>query len=152
MNQWLSGVNRAQLIRWTAIYLLVYAVVNACGGIVFGIAGGLAAGVGAMSASLGEVSSDAGAATTALVGIGGLSLGLAILYLISVPVFGIAAWGLFQRKRWARLGAVIALGLSVLMSLLTIGNSFTNIFWVAISVVGIYLFWTDAGIKAELKN
>ncbi len=150
MNQWLSGVNRAQLIRYTAIYLLVYAVINACGGILLGIAGGLAAGVGAMSASLGEVSSDATAASSTLVGVGGLSLGLGILFLISVPIFAVAAFGLFRRTRWARMGAVVALGVSVLISLLTIGNSILNLLWIVVSAYGIYLFWTDAGIKQEL--
>ena len=48
-NQFLSGLDRAQLIRWTAIYLLVYAVVNACGGLLLGVASGLAAGFGAVT-------------------------------------------------------------------------------------------------------
>ncbi len=107
MQQFIEGLDRARIIKWTAIYMVIYAIVNACGGIVLGIAGGLAAGVGAMTAASGVAS---GADTTQLVAIGGLSAGLAILYLISVPVFAVAAFGLWRRTSWARMGAVIALG------------------------------------------
>jgi len=151
MEQWLSGLNRASLIRWTAIYLVIYAVVNACGGILLGIAGGLAAGVGAIAGASGELAgTDAADASAALVGIGGISVVLAILLVISVPIFAVAAWGLFQRKAWARMGAVVALGFSILLSALNLNNGIGGIIWILISAFGIYLFWTDAGIKREL--
>ncbi len=80
VNNALKGINRASLIRWTAIYLLVYALLHACGSLVFGL------------------------------------LILAIFYLIMVPVFGVAAFGLVRRRSWAWRGAVIALSVSVLLS------------------------------------
>ncbi len=98
MDQFLSGVSRASIIRWTAIYLIIYAVVNACGGLVLGIAGGLAAGVGAMTAASGINDAEVTAATTQLAGIGGLSIVLALFYIISVPIFAVAAFGLWRRK------------------------------------------------------
>jgi hypothetical protein len=151
MEQWLSGVDRASLIKWTAIYLVVYAVINACGGILLGIAGGLAAGVGVIAGTTSELSgSEAAGASAALMGIGGLSVVLGLFYLISVPVFAVAAFGLFRRTSWARIGAIIALGVSILLSLLTLSNGAFGFVWILISAFGIYLYWTDAGLKREL--
>jgi hypothetical protein len=69
-------------------------------------------------------------------------------------VFAAAAFGLFQRKAWARNATVIALGLSVLMSLIGMGNGGigTNIIWLVISAFVLYLFLTDEGIKMELTQ
>ena len=144
MEQFLSGVSRASIIRWTAIYLMIDAVVNACGGLVLGIAGGLAAGVGAMTAASGINDAEVTAATTQLAGIGGLSIVLALFYIISVPIFAVAAFGLWRRKSWARIGAVVALGFSILLSVLTLNNGIGGIIWILISGFGVYLFWTDA--------
>ena len=146
LNEWLSGVDRSSIIRWTAIYLVVYAVVNACGGLVLGLVGGLAAGASVIVSQ----SSGTDAATVATVG--GLSIFLAILYLISVPIFAVAAFGLFRRKTWARMAAVIALGVSVLLSVVNLGNGIGGIIWILISALGIYLFWSDEGIKQELSQ
>jgi hypothetical protein len=151
MNQFLSGVDRAQIVRWTAIYLLIYAIINACGGLLLGIAGGLAAGAGAITGAT-LPGTDAGAASTQLVGIGVFGVILAILWLISVPVFAVAAFGLFRRKSWARMGAVIALGFSILLSVLNLGNGITGIIWIIISAFAIYLFWSDEGIKQVLSE
>ncbi len=150
MDQFLSGVSRASIIRWTAVYLIIYAVVNACGGLVLGIAGGLAAGVGAVTAASGINDAEVTAASTQLAGIGGLSLVLALFYIISVPIFAVAAFGLWRRKSWARMGAVIALGFSILLSVLTLNNGIGGIVWILISGFGVYLFWQDAGIRQEL--
>ncbi len=152
MEQFLSGVSRASIIRWTAIYLVIDVVVNACGGLVFGIAGAVAAGASAMTAASGIDNPDVAAATTQLAGIGGLSIVLALLYIISVPIFAVAAFGLWRRKSWARMGAVIALGFSILLSALSLNNGLGGIIWILISGFGVYLFWTDAGIKQELSR
>lgn len=151
MNEWLSGVDRAQIIRWTAIYLLAYAVINICGGIAFGILGGLTAGVSVLTNASG-LGGEAAEASSALGALGGLSILLGLLYLVSVPVFAVAAYGLFRRKAWARMGAVIALGFSILLSILTLNNGIGGIIWILISGFGIYLFWSDEGIRRELSN
>jgi hypothetical protein len=152
-NQFLSGLNRAQIIRWTAIYLAIYVVINSCAGLVFGLLGALSATAGALTAASGVTSTaDGTAATTSLVAVGGLSVILGILYLVSVPVCGIAAFGLFRRKAWARNAAVVALGFTILISLIGLSNSFGNVLWALISAFALYLFWSDAGIKQELSQ
>lgn len=153
ISQLLSGVDRAQIIRGTAFYLIFYAVINACGGLFFGIIGGYAATVGAITtAQLSEVNSDAAAATASLAAIGGLTILLGILYLISVPVFAVSAFGLYRRKSSARIGAVIALGFTILLSVVNLNNGIGGILWIIISGVGLYLFWTDEGIRQELSR
>ncbi len=152
MDQFLSGVSRASIVRWTAIYLVIDMVVNACGGLVLGIAGGLAAGASAITAASGVNNADVAAASSQLAGIGGLSIALALFYIISVPIFAVAAFGLWRRKSWARMGAVVALGFSILLSVLTLNNGIGGIIWILISGFGVYLFWTDEGIKQELSH
>jgi hypothetical protein len=152
MEQRLSGVDRSSIIKLTAIYLVVYAVLNACGGILLGIVGGLAAGAGVFVGTSEELASsgEAAAASSALLGLGGLIVVLGLLSLISVPVFAGAAFGLWRRTSWARTATIIALGLSILLSALTLNNSASNFVWIVVSAFGIYLFLTDAGIKQEL--
>ncbi len=154
MNRFLEGVDRASMLKWTAIYLVVYAVLNACGGLVFGVLGGLAAGVGALGAATSgfDSSGEAAAATSALTAIGGLSVVLALLYVISVPFFAVAAFGLWRRKAWGRMAAVIALGFSILISLVSFSSGFTNIIWIVVSAAGIYFYLTDEGLKHELSG
>ncbi len=123
MNEFLSSLNRERIVRWTAIYLVIYVIINLCAGLVFGVVGGLSAAAGALTAaSVGGTSADAAAASTSLIGIGGLSVIMGILYLISVPICGVAAFGLFQRKTWARNAAVVALGYTTLISLVGSAN------------------------------
>ncbi|HVU11687.1 MAG TPA: hypothetical protein VHD90_10425 [Phototrophicaceae bacterium] len=153
MTEFLAGLDRERIVRWTAIYLVIYVVVNLCAGLAFGIIGGLSAATGALTAaSVGGVSSDASAASSSLIGIGGLAVIMGLLYLISVPICGVAAFGLFRRKAWARNAAVVALGYTTLISLVGLTQSFSNIIWVAISLFGVYLFWSDAGIKQVLSQ
>ncbi len=151
-NQFLSRLNRSQIIRWTAIYLLIDAIINGCGGLLLALAGGLAAGVGAITAESGLTGTEGAAAASQLTGIGATAIILAVLWLISVPIFAVASFGLFRRKSWARMAAVIALAISAVLSLLSLGNSGLNIIGLVISVFGVYLFWTDAGIKQELSQ
>jgi len=153
MKEFLDGLDRERIVRWTAIYLVIYVVVNACLGLVLGVVGALAAGVGAMSAAtIGSASTDAAAASTSLTTIGSFSVVLAIFYILSVPICGVAAFGLFRRKAWARNAAVVALAFTVLISLISLSNGFTNILWAVVSLFGIYLFWSDPGIKQVLSN
>jgi len=152
-NQFLSGLDRARIVRWTAIYLAIYVVINSCAGLVFGLVGALSATAGALTAASGvTATTDGAAASSSLVAIGGLSIILGILYLISVPVCGVAAFGLFRRKAWARTATVVALGFTILISLVGLSNSFGNILWAIISAFFLYLFWSDAGIKQVLSE
>ena len=152
-NQFLSGLDRKQIVRWTAIYLVIYAVIGACGGLALGIVGGLAAGVGALSAAtIGTQSTDAAAASTSLAAVGGLSIVMALLYLIAVPLCGIAAYGLFKHKAWSRNIAVIALGFDLVISLFSLGNGIQYLVSIVISGFFIYLFWSDAGVKQVLSE
>ena len=160
MNQFLSGVDRVSIIKATAIYLVIYAIINSCGGILLGIGGAVLGGAGGLIAATGGMAGtttlDNGqtlAQASAVAAGGGILLVvLGILYLISVPVFAVAAWGLFQRKTWSRMGAVIALGFSILLSVLGLSNGITGVIWIVISVVAIYLFITDAEIKTLLNG
>ena len=153
LNEFLSRLDRKQIIRWTAIYLVIYAVLGACAGLAFGILGALSAGVGALSAAtIGTQSQEGVAASTTLAAAGGLSIILALFYIIAVPLCAVAAFGLFRHKTWSRNAAVIALGFTVLASVFNLGNGIGNVLWILISGFGIYLFWSDAGIKQELSN
>lgn len=154
MNRFLEGVDRASMVKWTAVYLAVYAVLNVCGGLVFGVLGGLAAGVGAFGAATSSMdgSGELANASTALTALGGLSALLGALYIFSVPFFAIAAYGLWKRKSWARMATVIVLGVSILFSLVTLNSGFTNLIWILVSGAGIYFYLTDEGLKRELSN
>lgn len=153
MNQFLSGVDRVSLIKGTALYLIIYAVFNACGGIALSILGGLAAGAGISGAASGLAdTSDSASAFAAVTALGGLTVLVAFLFLISVPLFAVTAWGLWYRKSWARIATVIALGFSFVLSLLTIATEVGSIVWLIISGFGIYLYLTDEGIKQVLSE
>ena len=151
MNRFLAGVDRASLIKGTAVYLIVYAVINACGGLVFGLLGGLSSAAGVEGVTTTGISESAEIAEV-LTTLGGFTIVLAALFFISVPVFALTAWGLWQRKAWARIGAVIALGFTLVLSLVTPNAGIERILWIVISAVGIYLYWTDEGIKQELAE
>jgi hypothetical protein len=153
MEQRLSGVDRSSIIKLTAIYLLIWAILNACGGILLGIAGGLAAGAGVLVGTTDELSStEAAAASSALMGMGGLIVVLGLLSLVAVPLCAAAAFGLWRRKAWARIATIVAFGFSILLSVLTLSSGAAGFVWILISAFGIYLFWTDAGIKQQLNG
>jgi hypothetical protein len=80
---------------------------------------------------------------------------LVLLPLLVAPVLIIAAVGLFRRKAWARIGAVI--GLLVIVALVivsAIGRSIGlfDIVWIAFSAFMIFFFLTDEGVKLELSR
>lgn len=153
MNQFLNGVDRISLVKGTALYLIIYAVFNACGGIALSILGGLAAGAGISGAASGlSDTTDSTGAFVALTALGGLTAFVAVLFLISVPVFGFTAWGLWNRRRWSRILTVIALGFSFVLSLLTLVTEVGSIVWLIISGFGIYFYLTDEGIRQVLTE
>ncbi len=161
MNQFLAGVDRNQIIKVTAIYLLIYGILNSCigvlagiGGAVLGAAGGFTAATGAATglSTLQDGTTVAGVSAAA-VGGGVLLVVLGILYLISVPVLLVAAYGLFKRTSWSRMGAVVALAFTILLSILSLGNGgISSIIWIVISGVAVYLFYTDPEIKSLLHG
>jgi len=80
---------------------------------------------------------------------------LVLLPLLVAPVLIIAAIGLFRRKAWARIGAVIGLLVIVALVLVSaIGRSIGlfDIVWIAFSAFMIFFFLTDAGVKLELSR
>ncbi|MBZ0281630.1 MAG: hypothetical protein K8L97_12895 [Anaerolineae bacterium] len=160
MNDILKGVDRNAIIKGLALYLLIYALVNVCGGILFTFVGALS---GAATA-LGSVAISSGAAAgvegtqegaQAIGELAGVTAGVLVLgciSLLSVPLFAVAAWGLYNYKKWSRMATVIALIVSIVLSLLSLSNGIGGILWIAISAFGIYLFWTDAEIQALLSK
>jgi hypothetical protein len=144
----LNNVNRAQLIRYVAIYMLVAGILSICGGIAL-------AGVGVLGGVSGAVVSTTGTGdATALASASGLALVYGILSLISGPILIIVAVGLFRRMSWARMGVVIACALnavSALIGLLT-GSGIGQIIWVIVSGFLAYFFYTDPGIKQEFEK
>lgn len=161
MNQMLSGVDRNQIIKVTAIYLLIYGILNSClgilaavGGAMLGLAGGVTA-VGGTAAGLSTLQdgTSVAAASAAAAGGGIMLVVLGVLYLISVPVLLVAAYGLFKRTSWSRMGAVVALVFTIVLSLLSLGNgAVSGIIWIVISAVAVYLFYSDPEIKTLLNG
>jgi uncharacterized membrane protein (DUF2068 family) len=148
MNQFLRGADRGFIVNLTALYLVVYAVINACGGVGLTLLGGFAG-----SGFTGILDRDADAiASATLETMGGLVIVLGLLYLVSVPFFAAAAWGLWQRKAWARQGAVIALAFSLVLSLLNLGSSPEGFVWVLVSAFGIYFYSKDLEIRELLSR
>jgi hypothetical protein len=159
LNTLLKDVDREQIVRGTAIYMLVYSLLNICGGVLFGVVGAMTAGIGAIGAATSNEFGSAGsqelaqASSAAVLG-GGLLVVLGIISVISFPFLLAAAIGLFQKKSWARMATVIALGLSILLSLVMTGSSgfLSSFFWIIVSGFGIYFFMTDEGIKSILSR
>lgn len=161
MNEVLRGVDRSGLVKAVAVYLLIYALLNVCAGLAMTVLGGLTGIMGASTAIMMEqagASSLEGAeeAVAALQSaglFGGMAVVWGLLALVSVPVFLVVAWGLFQRKAWARMGAVIALGITIVLSVINLGSGgIGNLLWVAVSGFVLYLFLTDEGIRLELSR
>ncbi|MEP7290911.1 MAG: hypothetical protein ABI835_03965 [Chloroflexota bacterium] len=155
MNKILRDVDRVSIIKATAVYLLVYAVLNTCGGVGLALLGRFAENFDLASARPDTISAaDLAALSRTWESLGDFSLVIGVFYLISVPVFAAVAWGLWKRKRWTRVGAMIALGFTFVLSLimLVIGVSVETLLWILISGFGIYLYWTDEGIKRALSQ
>jgi cytochrome c oxidase subunit IV len=161
MNEILRGIDRTGLVKAVAIYLLIYGVLNVCAGLALTFAGGMAGLMGASGAAMLSQSgissleggSEAIAAVSTATTFGGLAFVWGLLALVSVPLFLVVAFGLFQRKRWARTGAIIALGATILLSLLGFDTGgIMNLLWIVVSGYVLYLFLTDEGIRMVLSN
>ncbi|MFO7323987.1 MAG: hypothetical protein DIU68_019840 [Chloroflexota bacterium] len=159
MNAFIASIDRSTLIRAVAVYLLAYALLNVCAGLVMAIAGGFAGIMGATGVAMlnesGVSSLEGGdealAAMATATTMGGLVAIWGILALLSVPLFLVVAYGLFRRHSWARMGAVIALGVTILLSVINLGSGgLMNLLWIIVSGFVLYLFLTDQGVRQEL--
>lgn len=148
----LNNVNRAQLIRYVAIYMLVAGVLSLCAGIALAGIGVLGGVSGAVVSTTGTT--DATQAGTALVAASGLAVIYGILSIISGPILIIVAIGLFRRMSWSRMGVVIACAFNAISALLGIvtGSGIGQIIWVIVSGFLAYFFYTDPGIKQEFEK
>jgi hypothetical protein len=154
----MKNVNRASLIRAVALYLVLYALLNACIGTLAVVGGGLASIFGATTGVMmenGASTLDSGldtSASAALTVLGGAVALYGVLSLISIPVLVIAAYGLYRHTSWARIAAIVALVYTIVLSVLTVSGGLVNVLWIVISGFVLYLFLTDQGIKDELAS
>lgn len=158
VNAILDSIGRSNVVRYTAIYFLIGGILGICGGCALLGIGGLGGLGGLLSGSMfSQIGSTPGtaeaqAAAGALVGV---SLGATLygaLSLISAPLLIVVAWGLFNRKPWAHMGAVIAGVVNVVSSILGLffgGGSILSLVFIVISGFLVYVFYADPGIRAE---
>lgn len=160
MNALIAQIDRRSLVKATAVYLLIYAVLNVCAGLAMTVLGGLTGVLGAASAGMFEQSAAMGiegseealAAMSEATTFGGLAIVWGILALLSVPLLLVVAYGLFQRRAWARMGAVVALGVTILLSVINFGSiGVSSLLWIIVSGFVLYLFMTDEGVRRELS-
>ncbi len=156
MSQMLSGVDREGIIKAVAIYLVVVGILSFCGGIaLFGI-GGMAGIFGAGTAAIVDESgltAEERAAVTGLAGVGALAMIQGIISVVLGPVMLVVAYGLFQRKAWARQGVIIVAVVGAVLSLIGLGGGgLTSIVTLVIDAFIAYLFMTDEGIKTALSR
>ena len=154
VNDALKGIAPAQLIRYVAIYALISGIVNLCGSVLLLVGGavvGLGAAAGAASIAATGAGTDGAKAVAAVGGASGLLLITGVLYLIVAPALIIVALGLFRRMSWARMGAVFVMGVSAILSLLSLlsGGGILNLVWLLGGLYLAYFFYSDSGIKKE---
>jgi hypothetical protein len=158
ITQMVDSIGRPQLIRYVMIYMLVVGVISLCGGVLLFLGGALAGLGGAASAvalsQSGASGTEAAQATGALVAASGLLLIYGLLSIVTGPAMIVVGLGLRSRARWSRMGAVIIGGLSVLSSLIGLFTSggILSLVWIIADALVIYVFYTDAGIKAEFEK
>jgi hypothetical protein len=150
----LENIDRKQLIKWVAYYLVIGGILTICSGVLLTGAGGLAGMAGFMSAGVNTEIQDPelAAATAGLGAIGAVVVIAGIASIITGPAMAVVGWGLLQRKPWARMGTVIVVGISLVVSIVTALGSvgLMQIAFIVIDGVIIYLFLNDPRIKAEL--
>jgi len=164
INERMAGFDKAQLIRYVAIYMLVAGIFSFCGGIALftaGVLGGIGGAVGSVALqSAGEVNAETqqqlDEAARALSEVGaysGVAVIWAILSLVAAPLLILAAIGLFQRKTWGRNAAVIAFIVNAITSLIGLltGGGIFNIVWILISAYLAYYFYSNAELQAEFS-
>lgn len=152
VNDAMRNFPPAQLIRYVTIYMLVTGVINLCGSIGLLTAGALGGMASAISGASGAVATTEGQQAVAALGaVSGLALVSGILYLIAAPALILVGIGLYRRMGWSRMGAVIVLALSGIVSLLGLfgGNGILNLIWLLADLYVAYFFYTDSGIKRE---
>lgn len=154
VNAILDSIGRSNVVRYTAIYFLIGGILGICGGCSLVGLGGLGGIMGVFSGGMFSqmgAPNEAQAASGALVGVSVGATLYGVLSLISAPLLIVVAWGLFNRKPWAHMGAVIAGGVNVVSSILGVffgGNPISLIF-IVISGFLVYVFYADPGIRAE---
>lgn len=152
VNDAVKGIPPAQLLRYVAIYALISGIFSLCGSVLL-LVGGAIVGLGAAAgaASIAATGSDGAAVAAAAGGASGLLLITGILNLVVGPALIIVALGLFRRMSWARMGAVFAMAVSGILSLLSLlsGGGILNLLWLFGGLYLAYFFYTDSAIKRE---
>ncbi len=152
VNDAVKGIPPAQLLRYVAIYALISGIFSLCGSVLL-LVGGAIVGLGAAAgaASIAATGADGAAVAAAAGGASGLLLITGILNLVVGPALIIVALGLFRRMSWARMGAVFAMAVSGILSLLSLlsGGGILNLLWLLGGLYLAYFFYTDSGIKRE---
>lgn len=158
VNEAMRNLPAGQLVRYVAVYMLIAGIFSICGGIGLITAGALSGFGGALGAAAlneaGANSAEAAQAMSSLAAVSGLAVIWGILSIIAAPLLLIAAVGLFQRKSWARMAAVVAFLVnagSSLIGLLSGNGGILGIVWILIGLYLAYYFYTDPGIKQELS-
>ncbi len=149
VNDAVKGIAPAQLIRYVAIYMLISGVLNLCGSIALITAGALGGAATVISGAAGTTEGQQ--AVAALGAVSGLAIISGVLYLIAAPALVVVALGLFRRMGWSRMGAVIVLAASAIISLVGLvgGGGILNLLWILGGLYLAYFFYTDSGIKHE---
>ncbi len=151
INDAMRNIAPSQLVLYTAIYALVAGLARLCVSVPAILGGAFLGGM----ATIGSVSAPIGSEDQAALAEAGRASGLlvitGILFLIVAPALIIIAVGLFQRMRWARMGAVFVFAISGLLSILDLlgGGGILNLIWILASLYLAYFFYTDTGIKRE---
>ena len=152
VNDALKNMPAAQLIRYVAFYMLISGIINLCGSIGLLTAGVLGGAAGALTAASGANTTAQGQqAVAGLAAASGLAVIAGILYLIAAPALILVGIGLYRRMGWSRMGAVIVLLASALLSIIGLvgGNGILNLLWIVAGLYLAYFFYTDSGIKKE---
>jgi hypothetical protein len=164
INEAVQGINRAQMVRYVAIYMLIAGVFSLCGGAALmgvGALGGLGGAVGAIgidaaSETGGVTQEDVSEANQALSGLAGASafaIVMGLLSIVAAPLLLVGALGLFQRKHWGRTLAMLAFAVNAIASLLGMftGGALLNLVWVLVSAYLVYFFYRDEALKREFS-
>ncbi len=155
----LPGVDRAQIVKAAAVLMAIIGVLSLCGGVLLftgGALGGLGIGLGsAVVQQSGQADAEFQQAVAVGAAASGFALVLGVGTIILAPIMLVAAYGLWQRKSWARMLTVAAAGISAVISLLTIligGGFFNNLVPLLIDGFVAYFFYTDPEIQQILSN
>lgn len=150
VNDAVRNIAPAQLIRYVAIYMLISGIINLCGSVALITAGALGGAATALG-SVAGTTAEGQQAVAALGAVSGLAVLSGVLYLIAAPALIIVAIGMFRRMGWSRMGAVLVLVISAVVSIIGLvgGGGILNLLWILAGLYVAYFFYTDAGIKRE---